>query len=371
MRLWRFARLTLYFVGAVAVLFLFLLSYLIVSGGIWYPRQRSRVEELRRTEAPSGMDREGDGEDRFAALPLDDATPINRLRMIATHNSYHIEPDWIRRFLIGIVEPDEPAKLRYSHEPLWEQLESGIRSFELDVRYRRNRFAITHVPLVDNRGSHPDFELTLAEIDLWSAQNPNHVPIVVLLELKRDWMFLDPFLKEWDADALAALDQSVRRSIGTDRILSPDDLTRGAPSLAESVSLLGWPTLGALRGMIIFVAHTSAATDELYIAGDPTLSGRAMFTSRPATLPDGEERPDAIFAIHNEPDGESIAGLLAQGLIVRTRADGDGLFTDAQRDAAMASGAQIISTDRPPGNSFRPERGTVEFAPGKTLAQAW
>ena len=85
--------------------------------------------------------------------------------------------------------------------------------------------------------------------------------------------------------------------------------------------------------------------------------------------PPDADRPDAAVAVHNEPTIEAIGELIAIGLLVRTRADGDGLATAEQRAAAFSSGSQIISTDLPPGHPNDPAKGVVEFAPGKTLEQ--
>ena len=366
-RIWKVARVLLIVVGALIALFLILLTYLWLSGRVWYPRQRSRVDALSEQALVII------NEDERTVTPLNDNLPLNSLRMIASHNSYHLEPDWIRRFLIGLAEPEEPAKLRYSHQTLWDQLENGVRSFELDVRARRNRFTITHVPLVDNRGPNPDFPTALREIVLWSERHRDHVPIIVLLELKSDWMFLDPGLKGWDGGVLDRLDDLVRSTVPIDQLLRPSMVRRDAASLTDAIARYGWPTLAETRGRIMFVVHTDEKIDPLDVAGDPGLSGRSMFTSRPGEhAPGGEEaRPDAVVVIHNEPDPESIAVLTAAGLIVRTRADGDGSFTAEQRAAALTSGAQIISTDLPPGHPNDPARGVVEFAPGKTLAQEW
>jgi calcium-dependent phosphoinositide phospholipase C len=369
-RIWRVARIVLIAVGALVALFVLLLFYLWASGRIWYPRQRSRVETL--TEQSTVMI----DEDRLAVTPLDDSLPLDSLRLVASHNSYHLEPDWIRRVLIGLPEPEEPAKLRYSHQLLWDQLDNGVRSFELDVRARRNRFTITHVPLVDNRGPNPDFALALSEIGTWSQRRPGHVPIIVLLELKSDWMFLDPGLKEWDAGALDRLDALVASTIPADQLLTPAMVLRDAASLTAAIDRYGWPTLGETRGRIMFVVHTDEAIDPLFVAGDPSLSGRSLFTSQsgetavsdPGSAADNP-RPDAIVAIHNDPDPDAIAALTARHLLVRTRADGDGSATPEQRAAALATGAQIISTDLPPGNPNDPALGVVEFAPGKTLLQ--
>ena len=363
-RFWKVARVVLIVLGALVALFMILLFYLWASGRVWYPRQRSRVEALSEQSIVAT------DEDRYAVTPLNDDQPLNSLRMIASHNSYHLQPDWIRRFLIGLAEPEEPNRLRYSHQTLWDQLEHGVRSFELDIRTRRNRFTIIHVPLVDNRGPNPDLPLALREIVLWSERHRDHVPIIVLMELKSDWMFLDPGLKEWDATALDRLDELVISAIPADQLLTPAMARRDAESLVEGIEQYGWPTLGETRGRIMFVIHTDDTIDPLYVADDPRLSGRPMFTSRPGEHSPGDDaRPDAVFVIHNDPDQESIAALTEAGLIVRTRADGDGAFTAEQRAAALASGAQIISTDLPPGHPNDPARGVVEFAPGKTLTQ--
>ena len=232
---------------------------------------------------------------------------------------------------------------------------------------------------MDNRGPHPDFSLTLREITLWSERRPGHVPIVILLELKSDYMFLDPGLVEWDAGALSRLDDTVRAAIPSGRLLTPDEMRGGAASMAAvrgdaapgaGEPGAGWPPLGELRDRILVVLHTSGTIDELYVAGDPRLTGRAMFTSASGeSLLAGAERPDALFAIHNDPDPEAIAQLTESGLIVRTRADADLEASVHQRSEALGSTAQIVSTDLPPGHPNDPALGTVEFAAGATLTQ--
>jgi hypothetical protein len=72
-----------------------------------------------------------------------------------------------------------------------------------------------------------------------------------------------------------------------------------------------------------------------------------MFTS---SLPGS---PEAAFVKLNDPlaNGDLISSLVAAGYIVRTRADADTvearLGLTFRRDAALASGAQFVSTDYP------------------------
>ena len=61
--------------------------------------------------------------------------------------------------------------------------------------------------------------------------------------------------------------------------------------------------------------------------------------------------PEAAFLPFNEPFGAPIAERVAEGYIVRTRADADTIEARAnsteRRDEALRSGAQFFSTDYP------------------------
>ena len=106
------------------------------------------------------------------------------------------------------------------------------------------------------------------------------------------------------------------------------------------------------------------------LKGHENLAGRALFTSsRP-----GE--PSAAFVKENDPKGiknERIRQLVRNGFVVRTRADADTKEARtgdvSTRDAALASGAQWVSTDYPTISDNR--FGTPYFAaiPGGTVAR--
>ena len=84
---------------------------------------------------------------------------------------------------------------------------------------------------------------------------------------------------------------------------------------------------------------------DLYVAGHPSLAGRVLFTDSPPGS------PEAAFAKRNDPIGQfdDIQQLVQDGYIVRTRADADTVEARSgdttMRDAALASGAQYVSTD--------------------------
>jgi hypothetical protein len=83
----------------------------------------------------------------------------------------------------------------------------------------------------------------------------------------------------------------------------------------------------------------------LYRGAHTSLEGRVMFVNAP------EDSPAAAYLTLNHPlrDAERIARAVRAGFIVRTRADEGTLAARTndtrQREAALASGAQYVSTD--------------------------
>src|SRR5439155_10513552 len=82
-----------------------------------------------------------------------------------------------------------------------------------------------------------------------------------------------------------------------------------------------------------------------YLADHPALAGRVLFTNSDPGDPDGG------FVKLNDPMDATIPDVVTAGYFVRTRADGDTVEARSgnttPRDAALASGAQCVSTDYP------------------------
>lgn len=131
------------------------------------------------------------------------------------------------------------------------------------------------------------------------------------------------------------------------RVLTPDDVRRGAATLREGIAASGWPTLGESRSRVVFFIDNKTKLRDFYTHGGKGLEGRLMFI-------DADPRtPSRGILLADDPlaDANRIADALAAGLIVRTRADQDDVDPLAgdttKRDAALASGAQLVSTDYP------------------------
>ena len=342
----------------LAALGLLLGSFCVVAlGYLWFDRQAQFSAQTARLAAMEAMA----GAPAAPAVLADDraiadSAPFAQLRLLATHNSYRSAATPLGLFLMDLVKPGSAADLAYAHPPLSAQLNAGLRSFELDVRPRASDFVIAHVPLVDARTSAPDFALALHELALWSARNPGHLPLLVLLELKSDYAYLDPTLRAWDGDALARLDATVASALGA-RLLAPGEL-----SPPDGEGRVTWPLIGALRGKIMVALLEDETWRVQYELRYPDLARRHLFTSAPGAA------PATRFAILDDPqaDSASIAAARSRGTVVRTRADANSVSNPRRLAAALASRAAIVSTDFPPGQPA-PD-GYVAALPGGRYA---
>jgi hypothetical protein len=127
------------------------------------------------------------------------------------------------------------------------------------------------------------------------------------------------------APELDALDAEIHSVFDDDQLVRPRDVTAD-----------GWPTLKQSRVKVWF------ALDNEDLA--PVYRGATIFASKPDATTPG-------FVKLNDPvkDGDRIRELVRKGFMVRTRADADTVQArtndTTMRDAALASGAQLVSTD--------------------------
>ena len=86
-----------------------------------------------------------------------------------------------------------------------------------------------------------------------------------------------------------------------------------------------------------------------------------------------EGKPYASVFVCNDPDDPKIPQLVKEGYIVRTRADADlhGVDSGSTKriETALASGANIVSTDFPSGEAYAKNGSTVTL-PGNVPARA-
>jgi Phosphoinositide phospholipase C, Ca2+-dependent len=276
------------------------------------------------------------GSPSAGANRLDDELRINQVQVLATHNSYHIQQD---------VPIAASPTTQYTHPPLDQQLDLGVRGFEIDVvNAPDGQFPVLHTPVIDATSNCTPLAQCLQVTRTWSRAHPGHVPIFILVEPRDDPIdfVIDPQLRPFDAAGLDQLDALVRSSLGR-QLITPDSVRGKAKTLRAAVTGRGWPTLGKTRGKIMVILNTGGAVRDLYLLGHPSLEERPMFVT-------AEERSPAAAVVKvDTPDEPRIQQLVKDGFIVRTRADGDLVEARAndvtRRDLALRSGAQIVSTD--------------------------
>lgn len=335
----------------------------------------------------------GDVPTESPTLPVDSSIRLNQLQFIGSHNSYHVAPaapilNWLNVFSSAV--PDvasalgDPNLLNYTHAPLTTQLDRGLRTFELDIFAdpQGGKFAhpllpdilklsvkrpqgmdqpglkVLHIQDIDFISTCQVFIGCLNELKAWSDQHRDHLPVIINLELKDDPLpapFDGTKITHFDSTQLAEVDSEIRSVLG-DRLITPDDVRGDAPDLRTAVSQNGWPTLAQSRGRFLFFMDNEAKRLD-YLDGHPDLQGRVMFTSSGEGQPDG-----AVLKVNDPGDGSRIRALVADGYLVRTRADDEVTTpTTAQRDTALASGAQVVHTDFPAGEKSRTSGYVVTF----------
>jgi hypothetical protein len=284
---------------------------------------------------------ESANESSFLNFEITDDLRLNQIQMLATHNSYKKTGVPLGRLFVGLGENfNEARALKYGYKTITEQLQLGIRSMEFDVRLRKTQFEINHVPLVDNSSVAPNFELALKEIKMYSENHSNHIPIIIIIELKDDWMILDHALQKIEPRHLLILNDLIKDTLG-DHLFQPNDMIEPNLSLKESIDLNGWPKLNTLLGKVLVVLHPGSFTN-MYHQTDESLESLSMFIGLYSNQID---RDYASFVIHNTPNVEQIQQMINQNLIVRTRIDSELVFTESRFLEAIISGAQILSTD--------------------------
>ena len=265
------------------------------------------------------------------AYPQDSQLAFQHIQAKGSHNSYHIEST------NGAI-----LEWAYTHPSLGIQLATqGVRQLELDLHYQefQDTLEVLHLPVLDPVSNCETFADCVAEIANFSRNNPAHHPLLVLLEFK-----------DTHGANQAALDRAdiiLEQEMGADLLVLPGTVQKSHADLKTAMEQEGWPTLGELRGKTLFVLHEFGSLRDLYT--EKSTSDWRMFPDA------GGNATHPFAAVHtlNDPfeDFEAIGDLVLANHLVRTRADsnleearnGD----NSRRLAALASGAQFISTDFP------------------------
>ena len=256
---------------------------------------------------------------------------LQHVQAVGTHNSYHIAP----------ADPFD-ASWAYTHASLTEQLATqGVRQFELDVWWdaQTGDLDVHHVPVLDDGTTCAKLTDCVGEIERWSANNPEHHPLVVLVEIKHG--------TEQGGDALLLRLDEILTTTHGDRLIRPAEVQGGAASLREAVESDGWPDFATTRGRVLYTLLNDEDWRDDY-TNKLTTPGEVLFVDG-----DGQDLDIAAIDLINDLAGESVRvqDLVARNHLVRGFGDAGISASDAENAAelalSLASGAQFLSTDMP------------------------
>ena len=305
---------------------------------------------------------------------LDDLK-INEIQVIGSHNSYKkaILPE-VYSYLSQKDTLNALPRIQYEHIPILQQLDLGLRNLEIDVyadskggkyahpkildlvkttepfdpegKMKKPGYKMIHITDIDYQTWYFTLEDCLKDLKKWSDKHPDHDPVFITLEPKdgkANQFGTEP--EHYTSKLFDDLDNELKKYLGKDKIIIPDDIRGSYTTLNEAVVKKNWPKVRDVKGKFLFVMDNNGENRDLYIKDHPSLKGRMIFTnSTPGT-------PESAVLFMNEPKKDDIVikDLAKKGYIIRTRADADTMEARSEDysrfEKAKESGAQIITTD--------------------------
>ncbi|MDR3023962.1 phosphatidylinositol-specific phospholipase C1-like protein [Chryseobacterium sp.] len=304
-----------------------------------------------------------------------DELKINEIQVIGSHNSYKkaILPE-VYSYLSQKDTQKSLPKIQYEHIPIPEQLDLGLRNLEIDVyadskggkyahpkildlvktnesfdpegKMKKPGYKMIHITDIDYQTWYYTLEECLKDLKKWSDRHPDHDPAFITLEPKdgkANQFGTEP--EHYTNQLFDDLDNELKKYLGKEKIITPDDIRGTYKTLNEAVLNKNWPKVKDVKGKFLFVMDNNGENRDLYAKDHPSLKGRMIFTnSTPGT-------PESAVLFMNEPkkDDTMIKDLVKKGYIIRTRADADTMEARSEDysrfEKAKESGAQIITTD--------------------------
>ena len=299
---------------------------------------------------------------------------LNDIQIVGSHNSYKkaIDPELMQ--ILYKEDSNLALTLEYEHLPIRDQLDLGMRNLEIDIfhdpeggRYKsplgvqaiqnassydtlkmnRPGMKVFHVQDIDFRSHYYLFSEALLEILEWSNSHPDHIPVIITMNLKDEVIDRPGFQKPlpFGVAALDSVDNEILSVLGWEKLIHPDLVRSSYRTLEEAVIENGWPMLSDAKGKLLFVLDAGERVNKLYVKNHPSLANRVMFINAK------EGTPEAAFMILNNPfiSFTNIQEYVRKGYMVRTRSDANTIEArnnDFSRwRKAVESGAHVITTD--------------------------
>lgn len=171
--------------------------------------------------------------------------PLDNLAQVACHNCY--EPQYSH----GLPYTAALVHVKTVEIDIWDERDTAAGDALPEHWFVRHNGSPDHASGNDNScvGESNDLRACLGNIRDWSRANPNHFPLIVILDKKQDW---SAGRMPQDLDHLA-------HEILGSSLYSPAQLdqfhAQRSGSLRDKVRIGGWPKAQDLRGRILLVLN--------------------------------------------------------------------------------------------------------------------
>lgn len=270
------------------------------------------------------------GEDAASIDAPGGGIALNEIQVAGTHNSYHVKPATVF-----------DASHDYTHKPLDQQFDGGVRAIELDVHQGENGREIYHIAAIDPDTTCMNFVDCLQTINTWSDAHPDHTPIFVWLEIKDSTGGMP-------ITDLVGVESDVTSVFSADDLITPEFLRGTHASPRARIDAEGWPLLPDVAGRVMFIVLNRDAHAERYTHGFAHLDDRIMFANAV------EAQFDLPWVVVTKIEGDltqpSIVVAHDKNLLIATNVCGasstDTVCTTRNVDA-VASGFHMLKDDLP------------------------
>jgi hypothetical protein len=353
-------------------------------------RTTATVEEATTTAASLGCD-EGLATESSEGIEACGDLRLNDIQVIGTHNSFHMALTPPEQAEFAKLNPAAVEERNYTHASITDQLTKyGVRDLEFDIFWDSKGaygspwvakaagaegpdaavmgepgIKVLHEQDVDYRSVCPTLKACLGEVAEFSDAHPDHVPITIHLQFK-DGPIIFPapgavIPEKWTPAGMDELDKVLLAELGSQRVITPDEVRGDAATLRDAVAGDGWPMVKDNLGRVLITMIDNGAQiyRAQYLEDHDGLQGRVLFTQGSAasmaaeTAPGGSVQGDVVFIGNDDPFADApVSEWLKRGLLVRTRSDDrKDVIADPEvdrsvrRDAALELGAQFVVTD--------------------------
>lgn len=285
---------------------------------------------------------------RFSAATV---LRLNDVQTVGTHNSYHVAPFFAMS-----------AEWKYTHLPITEQLDAGVRSLELDPHFDPvfSSFNVYHEPVVDYRSRCHCLTACMREVAHWSARNPGHTILKIVIEPKFNIDIVNPYLDAHRGVAhMRALQNTLLAHWPADKVLTPAMVQGDAPSMRAAIQpgSCGWPSDEETRGWAMFILDAWTENADAGVALRALPLSEQLFFIRGTAAYDIPEDVAVLelsacecskSKINTDACLSDMEALVARNYLVRAATDTAGCAVrnvSALAEGTQAAGVQILVTD--------------------------